>query len=98
MGVRDRNWVPRVHPETGVQQVEGRWIAATPDDALHYFEEQNGEVSQVGSRIIALADGHRTVGQIIDLLCAEFEVDPAECERAVVEFIDLMVDKKVLAP
>src|SRR5438094_945997 len=54
MGVRDRDWVPRVHPETGVQQVGGKWIAATPDDALHYFEDEAGRVSEVGSRIIAL--------------------------------------------
>ncbi len=98
MNGRDRDWVPRVHPETGVQQVGGKWVAATPDDALHYFEEEGGAVSEVGSRIISLIDGQRTVGQIVDTLCEEFEVQPEECEREVGRFVELLVEKRVLSP
>lgn len=98
MGVRNRDWVPRVHPETGVQRVGGKWVAATPDDALHYFEDEAGAVSEVASRIIALIDGRRTVGQIVDTLCEEFEVQPEECEREVERFVELLVEKQVLSP
>ncbi len=98
MSVRNRDWVPHVHPETGVQKVGGRWVAATPDDALHYFEEGDGRVSEVASRIIELVDGKRSVGQIIETLCSEFEVTPEECEREVVRFVELLVEKKVLSP
>ena len=98
MSVRNLDWVPHVHPETGVQRVGGKWVAATPDDALHYFEEGDGRVSEVGSRIIELCDGVRTVGQIVDTLCEEFEVGRDECEREVLRFVDLLVEKKVLAP
>ena len=91
------NWVPHVHPETGVQQVKGRWMAATPDDALHTFEGQ-GEVSEVGERIISLVDGRRTVGEIVAVLQTEFEVAQAECEQQTVQFIEILVQKKVLAP
>jgi hypothetical protein len=91
-------WVPQVHPETGVQQVKGRWMAATPDDALHTFEEGNGEVSEVGERIISLIDGRRTVGEIVSVLQGEFEVEQGECEQQTVQFIETLVLKKVLAP
>lgn len=90
-------WVPRVHPETGVQQVKGRWMAATPDDALHTFEG-GGEVSEVGERIISLIDGRRTVGEIVSVLRSEFEVEQAECEQQTVQFIETLVLKKILAP
>lgn len=89
--------VPQVHPETGVQQVKGRWMAATPDNSLHTFEGPEG-VSEVGERIISLIDGRRTVGEIISLLQVEFEVGQSECERQTVEFIELLVAKQVLAP
>lgn len=92
------SWVPTVHPETGVQQVKGRWLAATPDDAMHTFVEGGGEVSEVGERIISLIDGRRTVGEIVAVLRSEFEVDQAECEQQTVQFIELLVSKKVLAP
>jgi len=87
------NWVPRVHPETGVQQVKGRWMAATPDDALHTFEG-----SEVGERIISLVDGQRTVGEIAAILQKEFDVVQAVCEQQTVQFIEILVQKKVLAP
>jgi hypothetical protein len=89
-------WVPRVHPETGVQQVRGRWMAATPDDVLHSFEGPGG-VSEVGERIIALVDGKRTVGEIAAVLQGEFDVSQAECEEQTVQFIQVLIEKKVLA-
>ncbi len=98
MSIKSRDWVPHVHPETGVQKVGGRWVAATPDDGLHYFEEESGQVSEVASRIMELIDGRRSVGQIIDTLTVEFEVTPEECEREVLRFVDLLVEKKVLSP
>ena len=72
-------------------------MAATPDDALHTFEEA-GEVSEVGERIISLVDGQRTVGQIAAMLMGEFDVAQAECEQQTVQFIEILVQKKVLAP
>lgn len=84
-------WVPKIHPETGVQQVKGRWMAATPDDALHTFEG-------VGEQIISLVDGQRTVGDIAAALQLQFDVAPAECEQQTVQFIEILVQKKVLAP
>ena len=90
-------WVPQVHPETGVQQVKGRWMAATPDDALHTFEDGEG-VSEVGERIISLIDGRRTAGEIVAVLRNEFEVEQAECEQQTVQFLETLILRKVLGP
>ena len=91
------SWVPQVHPETGVQQVKGRWMAATPDSALHTFEDEGG-VSEVAERIVSLIDGRRTVGEIVGALRGEFEVSQSECEQQTVRFMEILVLKKVLAP
>ena len=60
--------VPRVHGETALQKVGGRWVAATPDDQLHSFEGPDGVVSEVGERIVELVDGKRSVGEIVEIL------------------------------
>lgn len=88
--------VPRVHPETGVQRVGGRLLAAGPDDCLHTFEDEAGGVSEVAERILELADGRRTVAQIVDVLCEEFEVDREVCAADTSRFIEVLVEKKVL--
>ncbi len=88
--------VPRVHPLAGVQRVGGRLLAAGPDEQLHSFEDEEGNVSEVAERIVELSDGTRTVRQIVEQLCREFEVEPDVCERDTTEFVQLLVDKKVL--
>ena len=74
---------PKLHPEAGMQRVGGRLLAAAPDDFLHTFEDEQGEVSDVAERIVELADGSRTVSQIVDALCSEYEVDEERCAAAV---------------
>lgn len=88
--------VVRFHPEAWVQRVAGRWLAVGPDAQSHSFEEEQGEVSEVAERILELVDGRRTVGEIVQRLCDEFEVEPAVCQRDTVAFVRLLVDKKVL--
>ena len=88
--------VPRLHPDAGVQRVGDRMLAVGPDDTLHTFEDEGGEVSEVAERILALVDGRRTLGDIVVALCEEFEVEPAVCREDTVTFVRLLVDKKVL--
>lgn len=88
--------VPRLHPETGVQRVGGRLMAASPDDCLHTFEESGGEVSEVAERIIELCDGQRTLSDIVDVLCGEFEVPRDLCAADTRNFVDLLVERQVL--
>ncbi|WP_235216630.1 PqqD family protein [Archangium violaceum] len=88
--------VPRLHPEAGLQRVGDRMLAVGPDDTLHTFEDEGGEVSEVAERILELVDGCRTVGDIVAVLCEEFEVEPVRCREDTVSFVRLLVDKKVL--
>ncbi len=88
--------VPRVHPETGVQRVGGRLMAASPDDCLHTFEEAGGEVSEVAERIVELCDGQRTLSDIVDVLCSEFDVPREVCAADTLSFVRLLVERQVL--
>jgi hypothetical protein len=88
--------VPSLHPDAGVQRVGDRMLAVGPDDTLHTFEDEGGEVSEVAERILELVDGRRTLGDIVAALCEEFEVEPEACREDTVAFVRLLVDKKVL--
>jgi pyrroloquinoline quinone biosynthesis protein D len=88
--------VPRLHPDAGVQRVGDRMLAVGPDDTLHTFEDEGGEVSEVAERILELVDGRRTLGDIVAALCEEFEVEPSVCREDTVTFVRLLVDKRVL--
>ena len=89
--------VPRVHGETALQKVGGRWVAATPDDQLHSFEGADGVVSEVGERIVELIDGKRSVEEIVKVLLDEFEVPREVAESDTLNFIGLLADKHVLS-
>ncbi|MBK7862800.1 MAG: PqqD family protein [Archangiaceae bacterium] len=84
-----------IHPETGAQRVGGRWAAASADGRWHTFEDGEG-VSEVGERIMDLVDGQRTVGGIIDVLVAEFDVERSICTEETLAFVTMLVEKQVL--
>ena len=88
--------IPRVHPEAGVERVGERLLALGPDDELHSFEDESGDVSAVAERIVELSDGTRTLGRIVDALCEEFDVPREVCARDAAEFVKLLIEKKVL--
>ena len=90
------NGVPRVNPEAAVQRVGDRLLAVGPDDYLHAFEDEAGQVSEVAERIVELSDGSHSVRQIVDTLCDEFEVAREVCEADTLKFLQVLVEKKVL--
>ena len=89
---------PAPHPEAAIENVGGRVMAATPDDRLHYFVEDGTEesASEVGDRIVQLADGTRTVREIAAELCEEFEVDLETALKDTAEFVAELVRCGVL--
>lgn len=89
--------IVRVHPDTAVQRVGQKLLAATSDNRLHTFEAPDGSVSEVGERIIELVDGVRTVGDIIGILEREFEVSRAVAEADTRRFIAMLIEKRVLS-
>ena len=52
--------------------------------------------SEVGERIMDLVNGVRTVGDIIAVLCEEFDVERDVCTTETVKFVALLVEKQVL--
>lgn len=85
----------RVHDEAALQRVGGRWMAATSDDRLHTFDGPEG-VSEVAERIVELVDGVRTVEAMVTVLVDEFEVSRAVAEADTLQFISLLIEKRVL--
>lgn len=59
-----------------------------------------GEVkvlNEVGARIWTLLDGKRTLGEIVDFVCAEYAVDHAQAEHDVLAFVhDLALRNLIL--
>lgn len=95
------NWLSerlRVNPEVGVQRVQGRLLAAGPGDVLHSFEDDRGEVSAVGERIVELSDGSRTIEEVVAALCDEFDVPREICLQDTEKFIRLLMVREVLIP
>jgi pyrroloquinoline quinone biosynthesis protein D len=88
--------VLKVHPETGVQRVGGRMLAASADNYLHTFEDDSGQVSEVAERIVELCDGQRSLSQVVDALCDEFEVERDVCAQDTLQFATLLVSRNIL--
>ena len=53
-------------------------------------------LNEVGARVWSLADGSRTVLEIIRAICQEFEVDETRADADVKEFVGIMVQKGIL--
>jgi len=60
---------------------------------------ENGEyygINSVGSRIWELLDQPRSILELTDLLLEEFDVPENECQQDVMEFVEKLVEKKLL--
>lgn len=88
--------IPRRHPEASMARVAGQWVVATVDGRSHGFEEANGNVSEVGERIIEWIDGQRTVGQIAQLVHGDFDVALEVAERDTLCFVAMLIEKHIL--
>jgi hypothetical protein len=53
-------------------------------------------VNEVGARIWRLADGSRSVAQIAEQICLEYDVHPEEALHDTLEFIDDLVERDIL--
>lgn len=53
-------------------------------------------VSAVGASVWSLLQTPRTVGQLIESVTAEFEVDPTTCERDLMVFLGSMISGELI--
>jgi hypothetical protein len=82
--------VPRQNLDTAARVIDETTYVLHPETSeLHTFND-------VGARIWELADGERSVAQIAAAVEVEYEVDLAQAEADVVEFLDALVAKGLI--
>jgi hypothetical protein len=55
-------------------------------------------VSEVGARLLDLIDGRRSVGELLELLVAEYDVAPPELERDVASYLEEILALGLVLP
>ncbi len=84
------NSYPAPHSQAASRVVDGSAVVVLSDA---------GEVNvynAVGTRVWELADGSRTIQQIIDAIVAEFDVAADQASDDVQEFLQLLFEAKAL--
>ena len=82
----------RPTPVAGVvwQVVEGEALLVIPGRG------QVKVLNEVGSRIWSLADGSLTVGEIVEVICREYDVEYQQARADVLEFVNQLVERGIL--
>lgn len=73
------------------QQVDDEAVLMLPERA------EVKVLNEVGARIWALIDGHRTVGAIAALIRAEYEVTPDAAQQDTLAFIHDLLQRQMLS-
>lgn len=82
---------PAPNPTVVGRVVEGEAVLVLP---------QRGEVkvlNEVGAHIWELVDGSRTVREIVDVICAEYDVDEEQAETDTLAFIAELKSKDIIS-
>ena len=53
-------------------------------------------LNEVGAHVWNLCDGSRTIAQVVDAVCAEFDATPDEVTEDVVSLVDELASEKLL--
>lgn len=81
---------PAPHPQVASRIVDGEALIVLAD---------SGEVTvlnEVGSRIWKLADGSRSVAEIIETIAAEYDTTPQQAQQDVESFVRELVENQML--
>jgi len=81
---------PVFHPQVAARIIDGEAVIVLPESG------QVTVLNEVGSRIWELIDGTRNVGEITEIIVAEYDVTAEQAERDVEEFIEELVESKML--
>lgn len=75
-------------------------IGRTIDDEAVLVLPEQGQVkvlNEVGARIWSLADGTRTLRDIAAVICAEYDVEPAQAEADALDFVAELAERGVVS-
>jgi len=81
----------QIHSTVAFQRVDEGFFVITPDNALHQL--QNPAAIFLWEK---LDEGVSTLEGLIACICDEFDVDAAEAERDIMEFLDTGVARDLL--
>jgi hypothetical protein len=81
---------PVLHPQVAARIIDGEAVIVLPESG------QVNVLNEVGSRIWELIDGTRSVGEITEIIVAEYDVTAEQAERDISDFIQELVDNKML--
>ena len=81
---------PILHPQVAARIIDGEAVIVLPESG------QVNVLNEVGSRIWELIDGTHSVSEITEIIVAEYDVTAEQAERDVNEFIQELVDNKML--
>ncbi len=74
-------------------------IWRTLDDELVIVRPSDGQIrvlNQLGAFIWQAVNGDRSIADLADLVCAEYEVSPEEAQTDVVEFLQQLADEGMI--
>lgn len=81
---------PIRNPATASRVFSGEAVVITPSQNTVRM------LNEAGSRIWELADGQRTVDEIVDVLVAEYEVTEDAAHQSVARFVDELLSNELL--
>lgn len=86
----DDQRIPVYHPRTASRIFDGEAVVITPAENITRM------FNPVGSHIWELIDGRRSIGQIVDLLIDEYDVNPERARRTTLDFFAMLEEKRLV--
>ncbi|HEX7973070.1 MAG TPA: PqqD family protein [Anaerolineales bacterium] len=83
--------VPTQNPTVVGRVVDGEAVLVLPEQGKVKV------LNEVGARIWSLVDGKRSLREIAAILCAEYQVEPAEVEANLVEFVTKLAGRGIVS-
>ena len=82
---------PSHHPRTASRVFSGEAVIISPAENVIRM------LNPTGSRIWDLADGSRTVDEIVEILVAEYDVDVARAQQKTLDLLSELDEKGLIA-
>ena len=78
-------------PRTAYRIVDGEAVIVLPEEGTAHI------LNETGARIWELADGSKNISEIAEIICREFDVPLETALRDINEFMEKLVEKKMLS-
>ena len=86
----DKGLFPVIHPQVAATITDNQVVIVLADSG------QVMVVNELGTHLWKLSNGSNSIGQIVQLIADEYEVDITTAERDVFEFLQQMIEIQAL--